>query len=712
MDTPPPRTDPPAAPGDGAAPRPVVIAIHGVGYTRPRQVAEAVTSNLSSGNVPADVREFHWNSPDLDPYGGTAIEFWSIETLAQVLYAAADAGFGGRGPYVGLGRGAVWVHDALARFARFAVGLGFALALVLPPLTTLVLYPMRWVVDLTPEQVVVVGLALAAVFGLAILAALGLVLLGCCYAAGRLARGRSDPAPRLAPLWVSLRRATLILLTPLILILLPPFTLPARTAAGWCFNALRYVAVVVGLVTLAAWLAGGSGIVNVGLAAQTVAVLVVGLVWAVGWATRIAVRPVVKVLLDIFRYIGDGRYRNRIQAGLAEAVAAARPDLRGGPLFLVGHSLGSVIAADCLVNGAVWQPADRVTLVTGGSPLRRFFFRFLPHVLFPPSALAVGAVAAGRLAEFRWVNVYRRWDYVGRGLSIPAECGADRCAGRWLRFVTSHSRYWDDPVVRTVVLGALAAAPVWPAPGGPPPGDWFSLEQRIEVGEDTWTAGYWAVGFVILALTLAGFGYSKWVSKREWDAQMARVAAELNERGVEVEADVVHWKEEHVITENVPVYESTPQGTRTTYKTQIRYEYENHFEFHFVPAGREPVVRRIDFRGISDHSRFFDPDRLREVVRGGGEPYDGIEKARGAHERPVHLRTRLRYLPESVDDVDAMWIALPDVPPGSQFWRHVWDWLAIAFLSVLAVFVALGLLRVGYPVFWYFVRPTSGVAGR
>ena len=97
-----------------------------------------------------------------------------------------------------------------------------------------------------------------------------------------------------------------------------------------------------------------------------------------------------KALGDIFHYVacsttdGGPAVRTQIQAHCNEFVWKARDNSgwRSAELIFIGHSLGSVILLDYLWNGNL--PKNRkITLITMGSPLHRFFFRFFPDLYFP-----------------------------------------------------------------------------------------------------------------------------------------------------------------------------------------------------------------------------------------------------------------------------------------------------------------------------------------
>lgn len=102
-----------------------------------------------------------------------------------------------------------------------------------------------------------------------------------------------------------------------------------------------------------------------------------------------------KVLLDIGLYVGTPSYRETIQVHL-DCIVATVPDRSTTAIWIVAHSLGSVIALDSLTNSPVWMRTDRVRLVTLGSPIRRFFIRFFPHAFFEPRIDAAARTVAGR----------------------------------------------------------------------------------------------------------------------------------------------------------------------------------------------------------------------------------------------------------------------------------------------------------------------------
>ena len=96
------------------------------------------------------------------------------------------------------------------------------------------------------------------------------------------------------------------------------------------------------------------------------------------------VGTMLKVMLDITRYMGSPEYRATLLKAFDEEISHMRSRGEGHGFVLYAHSLGSVIALDSIVNSRVWQPDDEVQLITLGSPIARFFIRFFPGYLFRP----------------------------------------------------------------------------------------------------------------------------------------------------------------------------------------------------------------------------------------------------------------------------------------------------------------------------------------
>lgn len=211
---------------------------------------------------------------------------------------------------------------------------------------------------------------------------------------------------------------------------------------------------------------------------------VLGPVIAVG-ITLVLRRPLIKFVGDIVLYVtADEKstfFRTR-----AEIVDAATKCLRAllssgeyAAVYVVGHSLGSVIAYDAINHvirevRAEPEGSGKLTreelnrlrgLLTFGSPLDKVYYFFRTEVpdeapvraqllsslhafRKQPSGRDYGSVKLARYevpepGDFRWVNVYSRADFVSAYLDYYR---VDRQVCRpYVNPVTAHMKYWADP---------------------------------------------------------------------------------------------------------------------------------------------------------------------------------------------------------------------------------------------------------------------------
>jgi hypothetical protein len=106
-------------------------------------------------------------------------------------------------------------------------------------------------------------------------------------------------------------------------------------------------------------------------------------------------------------------------------------------LYVVAHSLGTVIALDALRNdqGVASLPGVELNLFTMGSPYKNIFNFYFPH-LFP----ALGRKQLPSVSAL--TNIYRENDYVGTQLSDGSGFVSERRKGR-----KGHFGYFEDPDV-------------------------------------------------------------------------------------------------------------------------------------------------------------------------------------------------------------------------------------------------------------------------
>ncbi len=172
------------------------------------------------------------------------------------------------------------------------------------------------------------------------------------------------------------------------------------------------------------------------------------------------------------RYVRDPRLRERVLAQVHSSLAGLT-DTPSGPLVLIGHSLGAVVALDLLAE--LDRPVD--LLVTVGAPLGH------PDI---SQRLVTRGIDLARLGS--WLNVVHLLDPVplghGAGVMFPAATdaflpvlagghGLSGFARGVARAATAHldSTYLSSEVVRTIVAQTLAApgAALWSTPQEPTP---------------------------------------------------------------------------------------------------------------------------------------------------------------------------------------------------------------------------------------------------
>jgi hypothetical protein len=150
-----------------------------------------------------------------------------------------------------------------------------------------------------------------------------------------------------------------------------------------------------------------------------------------------------KVLSDIFLYVGDPAYRSEMKRQMLDALEPLNST--GNHVLVFGHSLGSLISVDALLHLAEIKAS--IILVTAGSPIRRFFHCFFPFSGTDPDAVAESLKIRASV-PLQWLNLFRRKDPIGTNLSsvdnsLIADCPL-QCSRGW---TTAHLDYWTDPEV-------------------------------------------------------------------------------------------------------------------------------------------------------------------------------------------------------------------------------------------------------------------------
>lgn len=431
--------------------RRLVLLIHGVGGTEAGALYRAVREHAPHlGAGPSEVHEYHWNSLVERPRDLQMGEEYVSSLIGGIIGSA--------------------MVDVLPRPASILRAFLFGLLAVAPILTIWgVLLAINSADALTPDpwRPVVIPLSFLlipafvmfrsllvhsyATFGLVAAAwTASLIAVSALYA---LVCGLKGPRQLLA----ALRTITLGCLWLPVGVLGYLSTIPRFFA--WIYFTFALIAFTIGIegsdssqIIAPTLKMAGANWLRITITATLVAAAVLSLAGFV----RQVLAPIFKVLSDILRYIGDPVYRAAIQKGVDDCFYSGA--LHRADVYLVGHSLGSVIAVHALIRkNSPFDGAGRITLITLGSPLYRFFARFFANIMPSPDELSF--VLAQRFPGFRWINIYRPWDPIGTGLfrnSFPA--ARDICTRQWWRIlIKAHTDYWSDPHVANCVRDCLTA---------------------------------------------------------------------------------------------------------------------------------------------------------------------------------------------------------------------------------------------------------------
>ncbi|HEY2158160.1 MAG TPA: hypothetical protein VGH33_21200, partial [Isosphaeraceae bacterium] len=151
-----------------------------------------------------------------------------------------------------------------------------------------------------------------------------------------------------------------------------------------------------------------------------------------------------------------GSLRKALKVRLREVLQHARAQ-HGGPVCIVAHSLGTIIALSALDDWARDEDGPWVDLVTLGSPFDALV-RLFPHLYGRARKRGGWTLPAVR----RWLNLYRAGDPIGRRLDFawagdpPPDLPENEAVGNG-----GHLDYFND----TAIAARLAR---WLRPAHPP----------------------------------------------------------------------------------------------------------------------------------------------------------------------------------------------------------------------------------------------------
>jgi hypothetical protein len=637
---------------------PATIAIHGVGSHRPGEIDASVSRAFTRAAMTSDVSEFNWDAfieQSVQRMGdGVALLNQTAESIARTAALRLPASASKTD------RRLQQLGDALYHCVfRLLVAAILTILTIGPVIHLLALLPSLAFTSSWPDFSWIATAARAGIVAAAVVFACMLGLDGL----------RSVAIRSTAPLRVTIRRAGLLVLQPLILLLTIPMA--ARVGNGL----VTFVAGVIPMMVV-------SGVLNLlvsplsgkfnfmavsiaGTAAFLAAVAIFGLVHIV--ARQMWIGGPLKVVLDIVRYMGSPNYRTTLQLAFDERIHALEAEDSGArSVMLLAHSLGSVIALDSLINSTAWKTTDTVYLVTLGSPIRRSFIRFFPGYLFPPSVEGAARAAAARVNHLSWINVHRRWDYVGTGLGLNRDgLGQDLCTGQLTRVMRSHSDYWSDDIVASTVKDGLERAKPVISEARTATAAATHADPDIEESEYLFTVAR-LVRALAIVMMVGVVGTTAVSFTRAWSTWVNDIksgVAEVARTGTRALADVTYH--------------------RTLEASGEDAYYLHHFVFN-VPGLQKPlgpieiqdraIDYRFDYKGLAAFV-------LEKCERAEQKRWWQIFKS--VQEIPC-TRTAVPLLYDAARS-DSIW--LPQFPPRSGKWDHVWDAVG---LILVGSFFAIG----------------------
>ena len=315
---------------------------------------------------------------------------------------------------------------------------------------------------------------------------------------------------------------------------------------------------------------------------------------------------------------------------------------------------------DSLVNSHIWTGADSVTLVTLGSPLKRFFFRFFPRLYFPRKANECAAIASAKLMRFRWVNCFRPKDQVGTSVGLAgAPSRIDVSTGQNSRFLSAHPNYWNDPVVRDIILDTLVQVPFSSRPQQELEIKWQSKWSLPGVPSRGWTmkliTAILYLGIVSAPLGGLVSGIREQLRLRD---ESNRNQLQIAQAGVKVNGTMTHWRVTYAMGETGGYH-------------------DDFFIFEFMDSvgQRHKVRKQISSAETFDpSSRLFDAYKLLDAVYAKC----GSLGFRDEPDDKCRLEIEVRYLLGKPDVFD-----LPDFPPTQNAFLDVKD----AFFGVMVTYL-------------------------
>lgn len=630
----------------------MVYAVHGVGPNEKGEVEQAVRACLSEHKIDGQVKEFNWSEVSQAPGPGERVELSILSEAIKTMNNAAFAECRHAG------------GENLYKFSTLLTEIGrtlFFSAFLSITWFAFVLWGILAPIDPRLESF---SVWFSAYWNLAkCLGGLGLAMLVVSLLYD-LIHAIINGQYRL--FLISIRRNGLIFLSPFVALVGLPFVVKWSDAKMSVIKIVGMQAVsvvtVFSSIALIEYFIHTPGqeyltLSDVGKFAGVVTLMGVAVTVVVVTLASLTVAIVpfaTKVMLDVLRYVGNHTYRKVLLDKLDEHFCEATARFgKGDCVYLLGHSLGSVIVLDYLLNRLTLPIPYRIVFITGGSPIRRYFSNFFPQLAFAQSPDESAEVLTRCFHRFQWINIYRPADPIGTSLGFETSKSAcDIDSKQRHSFLKAHFNYWSDNQLLRLVLEKLESASdnkildeatneadrptLATADRYLPVRDYISPFARI-VGK--LCPPVMAGVVLLLAIWLGVMG--TWRTIISIHNQQLHLST-LKKAGIATTVDVVH----HRVIISMGEGRSPPQ-------------FDDYFEFTFDDGGDTPrSVQRVvsnDAMTLSTSSAYIDFSELRDHIRAStnrvevGRPLqpDITLKKRAEGLRIVYLPTdpNIFYLP-------------------------------------------------------------------
>lgn len=682
-----------------------IIAIHGVGPQEPQIIRNRIKENLKGDSIDIHVEEFNWASWKrrslIEGLAGIKVIFELLQTLNNAAFAEHRT----------INRLKLSPAAKLAELGRSMIFLAISL---LTPI---------WAIVKTASYAIDIEYFMGSVSAAWATTAGAMIIVGATISLSSilLSLHKTDGLSRYQSFIVALRRVVLSHAAPLVAIACAPLLAKrnniARLGTVLLGTGLSGIAAMTATIALLEMLSSGDGqsqlneVVSTVLPISLILITSVPLAYLTAMCLEKISPAVIETSLDVLRYVGDHQYRTQLldqldchvtsedqrrgdrsseldlcyslSTSISSPVTSTSSPFSSIPstarLYILAHSLGSVIAIDYLINRDTRPPGRQLTLVTGGSPVRRFFQTFFPNLLFEANTRNIAIALSAKYTSFVWANVYRPNDPIGcalglDNLSFAADVDSEQAKG----FLTAHVGYWSDAIILSKIKSAL---------GRLRPHEIHNHETTKEAST-TETAQIKLHDAMLPMRDYMNRTYS-WLPM-----PLAAVAATIAFTGALLvlaceTADFCHVflnaRQEHSLLEK--------EGIST--KCSVYYERTNailaraattwtdRYIFLFKDKGGKDRIISHDVRKDADNSfvprNYIDFSKLREAIRSQGNYVGPGSLGQGESFRPKRLsNVPLRYNPRDSSVFD-----LPDFVSTPSLSRASVDFTTVAFMPVV-----------------------------